>query len=110
MTIKSSKPSKKWIGKILEIKEDGVFGIISGSNAYSGNLFKGQRLEVIGVQEGNWLRCKLLSSALFKEEHGIQMSEMQQDWHPITDKTYSGSGIIWGISLNFDRKKFKIIK
>lgn len=106
----SKTPPKSWIGKTLEVKKDSIFGIISGSSAYSLNLFKGQRLKVIGTQSGNWLQCKLLSEARFKQEVGIQMSEFEIRWDKAYGKRSYKKGIVIGVSLNFDRDKFKVVK
>ena len=106
----SRTPPKTWIGKTLEVKKNGIFGIVSGSSAYSLNLFKGQRLKVVGVQSGNWLRCKLLDITKFKQRPGIQMSEFERMWSPEIGSVYTEKGLIIGVSLNFDRDKFKVVK
>ena len=103
-------PRKDWIGKTLEVTKDNVFGIISGSSAYSLNLFKRQKLKVIGVQSRNWLQCKLLDSAKFKQEAGIQMSEFERMWSPDIGSIHTEKGLIIGVSLNFDRGNFKVVK
>jgi len=73
-------PDKRWVGKIIEITKSGYFAVIEGSPAYSIYLHKGQRLKVIGRQEGNWLRCKLISSGYGKIQPGVQMSEFDRIW------------------------------
>lgn len=72
-------PRKEWIGKIIQITKSGMFNIVSGSPAYSAELFKGQKLKVVGVQQGNWLLCKLLHDVYFRTEPGIQMSELERE-------------------------------
>ena len=107
---KSKVPRKDWIGKTLEVTKDSIFNIISGASAYSLNLFKGQKLKVIGIQAGNWLQCKLLGSAAFKQEAGIQMSEFEIAWDKDIGSIHTEKGLVVGVSLNFDRKKFKVVK
>lgn len=102
------KPSETWIGKILEVVENSKFNIVSGSLAYGGELKTGQKLLVTGVQEGGWLRCKLLSKAQFIREHGVQQSEMERARDPVDGRVESGDRIVWGVSLNFDSEKVRV--
>lgn len=108
----SKVPRKDWIGKTIQITKSGMFDIISGSPAHSVELFKGQKLKIVGVQEGNWLLCKLLHDVYFRAEPGIQMSELEREWHKkeFTGKIQKAPTLVIGISLNFDRNKFKVVK
>jgi len=97
------------VGKTLEVTADGSFNIITGSEAYAGELLKGQKLEVVGVQEGGWLQCKLISPATFYARPPVQGSDAELT-EPPDSRPVTGEGILWGVSLNFDKDKFRVVE